>query len=281
MIFGSPHWLRLADRPRIREWRLPFGGHAPLMPWITPAVPAALEKLLLEEGQRRKLEAGEYVYTPRMSLNLMTVVTSGVAGRAFGSMYNQSKQGMALAVAHRICGGNHTFYSGRPGNGRYFAVTDCEVITLPNARIRERMEEDADFRHEVEVQLECCIQSDRIGLAANAVLPVQDRVKLYLLTWAFCYCTLEKRDGEEWVRYPLILPQTQIARVTSASLIHVKRCFSDLRASGDVVADGDQHLLRATALDGVWSWLRSSEEPSSACPRPRDWRGFLVGPFGD
>ena len=86
-------------------------------------------------------------------------------------MYSQSKQGMALAVAHRICGGNHTFHSGRPGDGRYFAVTPLEVITLPNARIKERMEACQTLRQAVEVQLECCIQSDRIGLAANSVLP--------------------------------------------------------------------------------------------------------------
>ncbi len=155
-----------------------------------PPVPPELEALFRAEGQVRQLNGGEYVYTPRMPLSLMSLmslITQGVAGRTFGSMYSQSKQGMALAVAHRICGGNHTFHSGRPGNGRYFAVTPLEVITLPNARIKERMEACQTLRQAVEVQLECCIQSDRIGLAANSVLPVQDRVRLYFLSWAFAY----------------------------------------------------------------------------------------------
>ena len=49
------------------------------------------------------------------------------------------------------------------------------------------MEACQTLRQAVEVQLECCIQSDRIGLAANSVLPVQDRVRLYFLSWAFAY----------------------------------------------------------------------------------------------
>ena len=273
----STQWLNVVRRPRMRLWKLPAGAHEPLMPWITPQVPPELEALFRAEGQVRQLNGGEYVYTPRMPLSLMSLITQGVAGRTFGSMYSQSKQGMALAVAHRICGGNHTFHSGRPGNGRYFAVTPLEVITLPNARIKERMEECQTLRQAVEVQLECCIQSDRIGLAANSVLPVQDRVRLYFLSWAFAYGKLEMRSGAEWVRLEAVLPQTQVLRVTSSSLIQVKRCYAELKASGDLLSEGSTVFIRAEALDGVWAWLCSSEDITCDYARPKDWRGFLQG----
>lgn len=274
MVYSS-QWLEAVRSPRARLWKLPEGADEPLMPWITPPVPEALERLFRKEGQTRRLDAGDYVYTPRMPLSLMSLIAEGVAGRAFGSMYSQPKQGMALAVAHRICGGNHTFHSGRPGSGRYFAVTPLVVITLPNARIKARMEEDSELRREVDVQLECCIQSDRIGLAANSVLPVQDRVRLYFLSWAFAYGRLETRGGEEWVRYEAVLPQTQIQRVTSSSLIQVKRCYAELKAAGDLATDAGSVFLRASALDGVWAWLCSGEEITCDYARPKDWRPFL------
>lgn len=149
------------------------------------------------------------------------------------------------------------------------------VITLPNARIKERMGECQTLRQAVEVQLECCIQSDRIGLAANSVLPVQDRVRLYFLSWAFAYGELEMRSGAEWVRLEAVLPQTQVQRVTSSSLIQVKRCYAELKAAGDLENDGSTVFIRASALDGVWAWLCSSEEITCDYARPKDWRGFL------
>lgn len=269
-------WLETVSNPRPRAWSLPIGAHEPLMPWITPPVPEELEALFRAEGQVRELKAGEYVYTPNMPLSLMSLVVEGVAGRSYGSMYNQPKQGMALAVAHRICGGNHTFHSRRPGNGRYFAVTPLVVMTLSNDKIKEAMEADADLRRKVDVQLECCIQSDRIGLAANSVLKVQERVNLYFLTWAFAYGQLEKRGSTEWVRFDAVLPQTQIQRVSSASLIQVKRCYADLKAAGDLDVDGSTLYLRSRALDSVWAWLKSGEEITCEFSRPKDWREYLI-----
>ena len=275
MATFSTQWLSVVNRPRMRPWQLPFGGAEPLLPWITPEVPPALEALFQTEGVAKECAPGEYIYTPSMPLTLMSLVTEGVAGRAFGSMYNQAKQGMALAVAHRICGGNHTFFSARPGNGRYFAVTPVKVLMLPNRRIKEVMYENQDFARQVEVQLECCIQSDRIGLAANSVLPVQQRILLYFLSWAFAYGNLVFENGKEWVKYDAILPQTQIARVVSASLIHIKRAFAELKACDDLRSDGQSFWLKSSVLDAVWQWLRSNEEPLSDMPRPKEWRDFL------
>ncbi|MDO4937497.1 MAG: hypothetical protein Q4E62_06235 [Sutterellaceae bacterium] len=275
MTTYSTQWLETVARPRSRSWQLPLGATEPLLPWITPEVPPALKALFQAEGVAREFAPGEYIYTPSMPLTLMTLVVNGVAGRAFGSMYNQAKQGMALAVADRICGGNHTFFSGRPGNGRYFAVTPLKVLILPNARIKEVMREDLSFARQMQVQLECCIQSDRIGLAANSVLPVQQRIGLYFLSWAFAYGQLEMFDDKEWVKFDAILPQTQIARVVSASLIHIKRGFAELKAADDIRSDAGTTWLKSSVLDPLWQWLCSNEEPLSDMPRPKDWRQFL------
>lgn len=83
------------------------------------------------------------------------------------------------------------------------------------------------------------------------------------------------RSGAEWVRLEAVLPQTQVQRVTSSSLIQVKRCYAELKAAGDLESDGSTVFIRASALDGVWAWLCSSEEITCDYARPKDWRGFL------
>ncbi|MDO5530739.1 hypothetical protein [Sutterella sp.] len=271
-----PQWLEVVRRPRARAWTLPYGADEPLVPWIAPPVPPRLEEIVMREGIRREFEPGEYIYPAGMPLNILTVITEGVAGRTFGSLYNQQKQGMALAIPHRVCAGNHTFFSERPGNGRYFAVSPVKAVSLPNRRIKELMREDLELRELVEVQCECCIQSDRMGLGSIAVLPVMERLKLYFISWGLAYGRLVHEDGTEWLRYPAILPQTQIMRVIVVSLSQIRRAFAELREDGSLVTEGAALILQARALDDTWRWMRNNEEPICAKPRPEDWRELLT-----
>ena len=83
------------------------------------------------------------------------------------------------------------------------------------------------------------------------------------------------RSGAEWVRLEAVLPQTQVQRVTSSNLIQVKRCYAELKAAGDLASEGSTVFIRASALDGDWAWLCSSQVITCGFARPKDWRGFL------
>ncbi len=269
-------FLAELQRPRSRSWTLPYGSAEPLVPWITPCNPPKLLALFKKHGRKVVLKTGENIYDSKTGLDHMTLVTRGLAGRCFGKTTNQEKEGYALTIPGRIAGGNHSFYSGRPGNGSYFAICPVTALVLSNARIKMAMDEDSEFRHEMEVQLECLIQSDRIGLAANMCLPVKDRILLFYLSWAFSYGTLSEADGFNWVNYKITLSIPEIARIVTASPVQVQRELTAWKKANSFFRSEDKIMIRGDLIDKVWTWLCANEETPSFFKRDKDWKVYLT-----
>ena len=275
MNYQSPAWQAALQHPRERKWELPYGADEPLMPWIAPPLPPALKELFLTIGTECEAAPGQFIYRADTDLNSMTLITHGIAGRTFGNPYNQSKYAMAIAIPGRIAGGNHTFFSRRPGNGSYFAVSSVRCRKLRNDTLKVLMNEDKDFFDQMCVHLECLIQSDRIGLAANMSLPVRDRIFLFFLTWSFAYGRLVELNGTEYVECNVCINQTEVAKVVAASIIQVRREIGILKENNIYQKDNDLFRFRADALNPAWQWLCGNEEGGNPYRRNKDWRKHL------
>ncbi|WP_277030353.1 Crp/Fnr family transcriptional regulator [Turicimonas muris] len=276
MNYQSPAWQAALQRPRERKWELPYGADEPLMPWIAPPLPENLKKLFLSIGAEYEAQPGQLIYRVNNDLNSMTLITHGIAGRSFGNPYNQSKYAMAIAIPGRIAGGNHTFFSRRPGNGSYFAVSPVRCRKLRNDTLKALMKEDKDFHEQMCVHLECLIQSDRIGLAANMSLPVRDRIFLFFLTWSFAYGRLIEINGTEYVECDVCINQTEVAKVVAASIIQVRREIGLLKESNFYHKENDTIRFSSDALDPAWLWLCGNEEGGNLYQRNKDWRSYLT-----
>ncbi len=272
----SLQFMAELQKPRVRPWELPYGAKEPLMPWITPEIPPKLRELFVLRGLEKELKAGEPIYGRRFGLDKMAYVTNGMAARCFGMIANHDKEGFALTIPGRIAGGNHTFHSRRPGNGSYFAITPARVLMLDNRVIKLMMQEDDEFRQEVEVQLECLIQSDRIGLAANMGLSVKDRIALQFLSWAFAYGRLSRLDDHDWIECDIVLPIPEIARIVCASVIQVQRELTVWKNKGYFLREGGKVKIRCKVLDKAWEWLRGNEEDVCEYRRNKTYKAYLT-----
>lgn len=266
-------FLAEIQRPRVYGWEFPYGSLEPLMPWITPEVPQRLKEIFLQKGLELCFRTGENVYGRRFRLDHMSLILQGIAGRSYGNYAAQDKKTMAIAIPGRIAGGNHTFYSHRPGVGTYFALTPLKVRILSNALIRYLMEEETEFRHQMEIHLECLMQSDRMGLAVNSMLSVRRRIAFFFLTWAFPYGILIKASEKIWVKYRAMLPVPVIAQIISASPIHVQREINRFKGEGLMLHERHTTFVAKEVLDIVWEWLRLNEE--AEFKRCESWTYYL------
>ena len=130
---------------------------------------------------------------------------------------------MAIAIPGRIAGGNHTFFSRRPGNGSYFAVSPVRCRKPRNDTLKALMKEDKRLpRANVRAfRVPYSIRSHRIGCEYE--LPVRDRIFLFFLTWSFAYGRLIEINGTEYVECDVCINQTEVAKVVAASIIQVRR----------------------------------------------------------
>lgn len=248
----------------------------PLMPWITPEVPGRLFKAMLQAGGLHHLHPGEYVFKQNDPYDRLVVLVSGLGARAFGSLFTQNAAALALSIPGRILGGNHCFFSGRPGVGRYFALTEADILSAPSAALKRMMREDLDLAAESAAYLDMCLQSNRIGLGAIALLPVRSRILVWVLTSGFVYGTLERNaQGEEVPRLTPGLPVELLARVVSANPSQVKRDIARLKEDGVLERGSQDVAVRAAALDSIWNWLYSIEELEAPLRRLPDWRPYV------
>lgn len=170
---------------------------------------------------------------------------------------------MALAIPGRIAGGNHTFFSTRPGNGSYYALSHVRYRRVSNEIIKILMSQDGSLSKEIIVQLECLIQSDRIGLAANMSLLVRQRLFLFFLSWGFAYGELINLDGLKFIKFETRLVQVDIAKIVASSIIQIRREFAQLFKEGVLRKVSDTHYVLTKLLDGAWLWLCGNERGSS------------------
>lgn len=259
-----------------RQRIFPENAHIPMLCWITPRVPLAIETLIRNTGYTKKLRAGEYVFGPNDCYDALVYLKDGLGGRAFGSEFTQPANAIALSIPGRIIGGNHCFFSGHPGVGRYFLLTEGEVIYAPRQRILEAIRRDASLFEQFAAYLDQLFQCDRLGFGAIALLPVQARLLHWLLAWGFTFGDLETEAGETRLVFEPMLSVNLLSRVVSANPSQVKRDLQMLKQSGVLQKKGRSVYVEPSALDSVWLWLRDSEERAAVYRRPVDWRPYIT-----
>lgn len=249
----------------------------PLMPWITPSMPPKLLDAMIRLGSVRRLHPGEYVFKQNDRYDRLVLLLDGLGARAFGSLFTQTSAALALSVPGRLLGGNHCFFSGRPGVGRYFALTQANILSASSFELKQLMREDLSLAEESAAYLDMCLQSDRIGLGVIALLPARSRILAWALSWGFVYGELQVEPrGDEILRLSPVLPVDLIARVVSTNPSQVKRDLAELKKQGVLKRDGQDLLVLASALDPIWNWLYGIEELEAPLRRLPDWRVYVT-----
>lgn len=229
-----------------------------------------------EVGSLRHLRPGEYVFKQNDRYDRLVLLLNGLGARAFGSLFTQTSSALALSIPGRLLGGNHCFFSGHPGVGRYFALTEADILSASSADLKRLMREDFDLAEESAAYLDMCLQSDRIGLGAIALLPSKSRILVWALTWGFVYGDLEiDALGREVLRLCPVLPVDLIARVVSSNPSQVKRDLAALKQKGILSRDEQNFIVLASALDPIWNWLYGIEELEAPLRRMPDWRIYF------
>ena len=143
-------------------------------------------KALYEVGHRQNVERRRENFSSKEKIDHVVLVTKGVTGRAIGSTSGET-QAIALSTPGHIAAGNLNFFSGRPAAGHYFAITNAEVVYVPQTILAGLAKQDRFINELLQVQFELASLSDRVGFCCLSLLSTEDKLKALTSTWALNY----------------------------------------------------------------------------------------------
>lgn len=234
----------------------------PLMPWLHPRLHPALTEIIQRVGLTKKLSANENLFPANDKVDHLVYVQKGVTGRSIGDPNRQAAKAIAFSTPGHIAAGNLNIYSARPAIGRYFAITDAELIYCPRDLFLSLIDTDEELKRIACIQFECCSLSDRLGFCCMSLLGAEDRMKALLVTWACNYGELVTKNSETWIKSPTPLPRQTRAFVGNTSLVWLDKTLKLWKDQGVYRRKGEWVYLKPELIDPVYKWMRQSEEKS-------------------
>lgn len=261
-------WNRAISEYRYSKWNL-CGPKEPVMPWIPPTTPVCLARALKNIGVTITLQAGEnlsdafedkgeiaankYAYEDQLVyINKGIVARTPSASRLTGNKIAS----LSISPAGRILGGGLDYFFCHPFSTRSYALTKSEVVICSKKLLNQILTSNPVLHQTLHQHFELCHLSNSITLEAISSLPVTERIKLYLLSWAVYWGVLLIDETEtEWIRIPLPLLREDFARLISASRASVDKTFISWKNEGFVYNESPYMFFRSVMIKEMLPWL--------------------------
>jgi hypothetical protein len=234
----------------------------PILPWIHPPVDRGIQALIRKLGIEHSYDKGQRLFTEDERVSQVGLVISGVTARNFGNHSARCEKAAAVSIPGHIACGNLNFFTQRPAFGRYFTLTPAKVVMVPQNTLfgvlkTERALLDKFVRH-----MECCTLSDRIGLAAMAFIPVDLRMKSFIVSWVLNYGQPYRKDGEVWVHMPTPLTRSNRSLIANTSTISTDKTLKIWKEGGYWNRTGDWVDFPIRPFEEAWEWIIAAADPS-------------------
>lgn len=270
----SEAWSSLVGTCRYSKWNT-CGPREPVMPWISPSVPVCLARALKNIGATMTVEAGDEIHSSvdklihqskrldadkYIGLDNLIYVTKGIIARTPNKARTAGARKDALWITPpgRILGGGLDFFFCHPFSYINYAMVKSEIVICNKKLLMQILASDAPLNQTLQQQFELCNLSNSITLEALSCLPVQERLQLYLLSWAVYWGTRivdDQSDKDEWIRIPTPLQRDDISRVIGASRAAVDKSFTDWRQRGVMKLESPYLVFRGSLIRPMLPWL--------------------------
>lgn len=262
-------WYKAINEYRYTKWNT-CGPREPVMPWIPPSAPVCLARALRNIGTAVNLEAGASLSSAFENAqgevsasdyaredNLIYVSKGMIAREPSASRIGTSKStSLSITPAGRILGGGLDFFFCHPFASRSYALTKAEVIVCNKKLLNQVLSVDTALQQTLQQHFELCHLSNSITLEAVSGLPVVERIKLYLLSWAVYWGVLMvDSDERSWIRIPLPLLREDFSRLISTSKASVDKTFIAWKNEGLTYTETPYLYYRSDMVKPLLPWL--------------------------
>lgn len=253
------------------DWIPPAGTLQSALPWIAPRVPDELANLFRRLGSHHRVCPGEFLFNETQAVEHLVYVRTGLIGRAVINPDTRQEMVLALSPPRRMAAGTLNFFSGLPCVGKYFAFESSELICCPQSLVRAVIADNPGLIRSLAIHCELLALSNRLTSCSQLILPVRRRLPLFLLAWACAFGVWSKRHGgnESWIRAPLPVVRSDLARLVSTSVVTIDRQTAEWRSAGLLVREARTLWIKPALLEESLDWLCRLDESTGQVSRPQ------------
>lgn len=257
MAHRSLAWYAAISQCYCAPWDAEHPPQDATLPWLYHCLHKKLAALIERVGVTRTLAVNESVFAPGTPADQVVFVKKGVIGRKIGTY-----EFMDIIPPGRLACGNLNLLSGQAGMASYFALVPSDVVACPAALFRQLLLKDPELLALFCLQAELASLSDRLAFSICSILPVQDRIKAFFLSWAFCFGDLITINNHTWFVMPMTIQRNHIASATNTSRVSLDLVLRDWKKEGRYDCRNERVYLRADLLKPIYDWILTQEEPS-------------------
>lgn len=280
-------WNEAVAQYRYSKWNV-CGPREPIMPWIPPTTPVCLARALKNIGTVITLEPDEEIAPTMRGLEPGTseyvqadhliYVNKGIIARTHtkAKAADAKLDFLSITPAGRILGGGLDYFFCHPFSSYHYALTKSEIVVCSKKMLNQILAGDAAMNETLRQHFELCHLSSSITLEAISSLPVIERIKLYLLSWAVYWGVLMiDDDGGKWIRIPLPLLREDFSRLISASKTSVDKVFVMWQKEGRVHTNSPHLFFQADLVKEELPWLCVFDEYRSDYRNDLDFEDIM------
>jgi len=227
-----------------------------VFPAIPNELPSQILRLIEAIGTEFNVEAGESIEKDQN--HEIVLIRQGIVGRV---VYSNLGSLMTIALPKRLSSGDINFFTEQPTFEKCFAIVPTKIICTSKKMLEPFLKTDPKLLVLFASNTEHVSLSQRLSFLTLALLPVEERIKMFFLSWSANYAYFDKTDNEGWLRMPFVIQRKYLKIVTKSSKTSLDCVLSDWKSKGVLLTEKHMLSLRPSLLKPSFDWL-NKEQPN-------------------
>ena len=225
-----------------------------VFPAIANECPAEIVQLIETIGTETYVEAGNPIETSQG--NDIILVKQGIAGRV---IYSDHGSIMTIALPRRLGSGDINFFTEQPTFEKCFAVVPTRIIRTSKKILEPFLKTEPELLVLFACNNEQVSLSQRLSFLSLAILPVEERIKMFFLSWSVNYARFIKSEDEGWLTMPFVIQRKYLNMVTKSSKSSLDYVLSEWKRNRLLITDKHRLSIRPSLLKSSFEWLNKDQ----------------------
>ncbi|MCI6530259.1 MAG: hypothetical protein MR428_04100 [Mesosutterella sp.] len=195
------------------------------IPWFVPKVSPALAVIVRNLGHKVTKNRGDVLYKSDNLFERVIYVQSGIAAKAVFLPGFDTSFFVSLALPGSLIGCIDTLYANDQLSRQHWAVTGCELLTVPRELLLKLADHDGRWHRELAGYNAGCNFADRLGLMVSRAGESERRLGVFLVAFFLRSSGAAVQelhdDKKEWIALPDLPPRRLIAQIIGCEVSKV------------------------------------------------------------
>lgn len=229
-------------------------------PWFAPQLTPPLIRLMSQLGHRTFVPKGKVIFAKCsfFSQSRIHYVKSGFVAQALIHTGSNFPMLVTLSSNGSFCGGEQEIYAKDPMPRKHWAVTDCEILSVPTELLRQLADRNISIHRELAAYAAQSANNDRIGMLISHMADDEQRLGVFAASMFLARGEnlSAKCHPGEWLELPKMPHRDLISSITMVNQRSMNEIIKSWVAAGDLAHRNGRIWLSAGRLEPSYKWLR-------------------------